>query len=81
MSITSDIPCIYRQNNPFVSSRDSQLISVEIFNRLAVIEAVTLPKEVESVQKEKGGVTDMTFATNNLGLGIFKQDLQENLLD
>jgi hypothetical protein len=58
---------------------------VEIFNKLAVIGAVTLPKEVESVPKEnestEGGVTDVTFGTNNLGLGIFKQDLQENLPD
>jgi hypothetical protein len=39
--------------DPFVCSRNSRLISVEISNRLAVIGAVTLPKEVESVPKEK----------------------------
>jgi hypothetical protein len=50
--------------------------------RLALLGAVMLLKKVEFALKEEksleGGVTDVTFATKNLGLGIFEQDLQEN---
>lgn len=58
---------------------------MEIFNRLAVIRAVTLLEEVEFAPKEERSaeeaVTNVNFGTYNLGLGTFEQDLQPNLPD